>query len=303
MQNSILLVDDEPILVKSLKMILRKENYNVLTATNGYDALKILNESEVQVILSDMRMPEMDGVELLMRVKEKHPAVIRMILSGQSDLEQVFEAVNHGEIYKFLAKPTDAITLKMIIQNAFDHYFLIEEKKNLLIQLNKKNKELEEFNTKLTSLVEEKTAILTARDNILTSFLQEPSITTSWNLAKSEIETLFRFKPIECYALDKNTNEFKSISNSDESLTISHSEKTKLCQNSDSKIADTHALPILHNKEVIGVLTIPWHEYFSDTKKQFQPFLSLLSYLLHSSILENNRNDLEENIDSLLDRL
>jgi diguanylate cyclase (GGDEF)-like protein/PAS domain S-box-containing protein len=122
----LLLVDDEENVLMSLKRILRREGYLILTASDGEEALKLMAENEVSVLLSDQRMPGMSGVELLRRVKVMHPKVVRMILSGYTDVTTLTEAINQGEIYQFITKPWENESLVAQIREAFVRYEMLK---------------------------------------------------------------------------------------------------------------------------------------------------------------------------------
>jgi len=118
-QRSLLLVDDERNILHALTRALRREGYRIFTATNAEEALEILGREDVQVIVSDQRMPGISGTELLSRVKELHPDTMRLVLSGYTDLAAVTQAINQGAIYKFLTKPWEDEELRMQIRDAF----------------------------------------------------------------------------------------------------------------------------------------------------------------------------------------
>ena len=118
-QPTLLLVDDEPNILNALKRLLRRENYRVLTAASGAEALEILAMHSVQVIISDQRMPEMSGIELLSKVKSLYPQTVRIILSGYSEAGTVTDAINQGAVWKYLTKPWDDETLKEEVRKAF----------------------------------------------------------------------------------------------------------------------------------------------------------------------------------------
>lgn len=120
--RSLLLVDDEESVIAALKRLLRRSGYRILSATSGAEALDILATHEVQVILSDQRMPGMSGAELLARVKDMYPRTVRMVLSGYADLDAVTEAVNRGAIYKYLTKPWNDNEVREVIRAAFQHH-------------------------------------------------------------------------------------------------------------------------------------------------------------------------------------
>lgn len=127
--QKILLVDDEPSIVSSLKRLLRSDGYQILTATSAKEGLEILGNQDVQVILSDQRMPEMSGTDFLSRVRDLYPDTIRIILSGYTDLESVADAINRGSIYKFLTKPWEDDLLRENIREAFNHYETVRARK------------------------------------------------------------------------------------------------------------------------------------------------------------------------------
>ncbi len=103
--KTVLFVDDEEKILKSLKRGLLDEPYKALFANSGHKALEILETEEVHVLVTDMRMPEMSGLELLKIVKEKYPQIVRMVLSGYTQITTLLTAINQGEIYKYITKP------------------------------------------------------------------------------------------------------------------------------------------------------------------------------------------------------
>lgn len=121
-QQTLLLVDDEPNVLATLKRLMYDEGYRVLTAENAHQALELLATNQVQVIISDQRMPEMSGIEFLSRVKDIYPDTVRMVLSGYADLATVVEAVNEGALYKFLTKPWKNELLLEHVRDAFLYY-------------------------------------------------------------------------------------------------------------------------------------------------------------------------------------
>ena len=121
-QNTILLVDDEPSILSALKRLLRREGYTTLTAENGMEGLNLLAGNEVGLVISDARMSPTNGPDFLSKVREMYPDTIRIILSGYTDLQSITEAVNKGEIYKFLTKPWEDDKLLKVIHAAFREY-------------------------------------------------------------------------------------------------------------------------------------------------------------------------------------
>jgi CheY-like chemotaxis protein len=118
-QPTLLLVDDEENILNALVRMLRRDGYRILTATGAEDALDVLGRHDVQVVISDQRMPGVSGTELLSKVKDMYPHTVRMVLSGYTDLAAVTAAINQGSIYKFLTKPWNDEELRLQIRDAF----------------------------------------------------------------------------------------------------------------------------------------------------------------------------------------
>jgi len=112
--SDILLVDDEPLMLNSLKGLLEFD-YKVHTATSGFAALEVLRQHPIKVVISDERMPEMPGHELLRQVKSISPNTIRVLLTGYADLDSVMKSVNSGEVFRYLNKPCRPDTLRNIV--------------------------------------------------------------------------------------------------------------------------------------------------------------------------------------------
>ncbi|MRV76249.1 EAL domain-containing protein [Duganella sp. FT92W] len=121
-QRTIVLLDDEPAIVRALNRALRQDGYKILAATNSTDALKLLANNPVQVILADQHMPDITGVAFMQRIKDLYPATVRIILSSYADLEPVLDAINRGAIYRFFPKPWNDDELRACIHEAFRHH-------------------------------------------------------------------------------------------------------------------------------------------------------------------------------------
>ncbi|MDF2447307.1 MAG: diguanylate cyclase [Moraxellaceae bacterium] len=118
-RQTLLLLDDEENVLRALARVLRRDRYEVLMAGHAQEAFEILAKYDVQVIISDQRMPEMSGTEFLSRVKGLYPDTVRMVLSGYTDLGTITDAINQGEVYKFLLKPWDDENLRSVVSQAF----------------------------------------------------------------------------------------------------------------------------------------------------------------------------------------
>ncbi|MCL5062783.1 MAG: response regulator [Nitrospiraceae bacterium] len=159
----ILFVDDEENVLTAVKRVFMDAGYTILTALSGKEALKILEENDVQVIVSDYRMPDMNGIELLKVVRKQREDIIRIILSGYADLNALITAVNEGHIYKFIPKPWNDDELRITISNALDRYFLHKKNLELTSELKEKNRQLVMLNSKLKEFMEQQSAHLESK--------------------------------------------------------------------------------------------------------------------------------------------
>lgn len=119
----ILFVDDEANILRALERVFIEEDYEILTATSGEDALEILmSVPPVQVVVSDYRMPRMNGVDFLRRVRGEWPGIVRAVLSGYADTAAIVSAINEGQIYRFIPKPWNDTDLRMTIAAAVEQH-------------------------------------------------------------------------------------------------------------------------------------------------------------------------------------
>lgn len=165
--RTLLLVDDEPNIISALRRALRTDGYSILTADSAEEGLRLLSEKTIHVILSDQRMPRMNGTDFLRKVKELHPKTIRLVLSGYTDLESVTSAINEGAIYKFLTKPWDDKLLRDNIRDAFEHYEMERENLRLTHELEHANTALFRLNQNLQHEVMLKTREIMHNINML----------------------------------------------------------------------------------------------------------------------------------------
>lgn len=155
-QRTLLLVDDEDNVLSALKRLLRRDGYRILVANSGCEGLEILAQEQIDVIVSDQRMPGMNGVQFLRRAKNLHPHTIRIVLSGYTELQSITDAINEGSIYKFLTKPWDDANLRANIEEAFRRKEIVDENQRLHLEVQHGNRELSRVNHQLRSLLEEK---------------------------------------------------------------------------------------------------------------------------------------------------
>lgn len=142
---TVLFVDDEQFVLNSLERFLIHEPYVKKFAISGWMALSILETEPVHVIVSDMRMPQMDGVALLKTVKEKWPDVVRIALSAHASTPQLLASINTGEVYRYLTKPLDSPDeIRGVLTQAIEVSVLRRERQRMTAELECRNRELEE---------------------------------------------------------------------------------------------------------------------------------------------------------------
>ena len=130
MKDVILVVDDEPANVRTLERLLRAD-YKVLTATSGSEALELLKNESVRLIITDQRMPGMTGTEMLRESMSINPDTVKIILTGYSDIEALIDAINSTQLYKYVSKPWDPVVFKQIVKSALDLHRAQAEQKML----------------------------------------------------------------------------------------------------------------------------------------------------------------------------
>lgn len=121
MQKTVLYVDDEPSNLKALTRLFRKENFAFVTCDSPARALTDLDRIAPALVISDLRMPEMDGIQFLEQVRQHYPNCLRMMLTGYADIETVIEALNKGHVFRFIQKPWKDEELKAQVKAALDH--------------------------------------------------------------------------------------------------------------------------------------------------------------------------------------
>jgi signal transduction histidine kinase len=151
---SVLFLDDEQNILNSLKRLFINEPFKIFTTTDHQEALAVIAKEHIKVVFSDERMPSIHGVEFLKMVKEQYPDIVRVLFTGYADITAAEEAINLGEVYRFINKPWNTQELKKTIYQAIDHYDLVLSHRNLVDITNKKNEELEILNRKLKAMYE-----------------------------------------------------------------------------------------------------------------------------------------------------
>lgn len=154
---TLLLVDDEENILKAIRRALRSINVNILMATSGKQGLEFLSQEPVNLIISDMRMPEMTGAEFLSQAAQKHPEIPRILMTGYSDMESTVQAINDGRISNYLPKPWNDDALKSIVADGLQSAQLKQHNAYLTQQLIENQAALKVLNTNLEKMVDDRT--------------------------------------------------------------------------------------------------------------------------------------------------
>jgi DNA-binding NtrC family response regulator len=140
-RHGLLIVDDEKEILRSLTLTF-EDDYEVFTASNGPEALTLLEREDIALVIADQRMPEMTGVEFLIKTLQINPRIIRIILTGYTDTAALIQAINEGQIYQYITKPWDRQELRIIVKRALENYCLALENQRLLEELKIVNERL-----------------------------------------------------------------------------------------------------------------------------------------------------------------
>lgn len=162
----ILLVDDEANVLKALRRVFRRENYQIESAMSGQEALQVLAKNDFQLIITDFKMPHLDGAELLKEVKNRHPEIIRIMLTGFADTDAVMGAIKDGAVYKFILKPWNDDDLRITVGLALEQFDLLRKNKKLQHQNQNQNKQLKKL-SKLTNSDNGQLAIMLNKKQLL----------------------------------------------------------------------------------------------------------------------------------------
>jgi signal transduction histidine kinase len=158
-QRTLLIVDDEADVLDSLRHQFHR-SYRVLTCIAGSEAIQVLKEDDVEVILTDQRMPGMSGDQFLRAARQLKPDAIRMLFTGYADMQAVINAVNEGAIFRYILKPWDTAELEGIIRQGVEHYDLLAERRRLVEELQATNSQLTRANLELARAGQLKTAFI-----------------------------------------------------------------------------------------------------------------------------------------------
>ncbi len=176
---TLLLVDDEPSILSSLRRLFRPQGYRILTAEGGAAALELVRDESVDLVISDMRMPNMDGAQFLEKMRRLQPGATRILLTGYADISSTIAAINGGEIHRYIAKPWDDNDIVLVVREALARRELERQNQQLVALTARQNEELRQLNGRLEDRVKHRTAEIeqindmlnTAYDELKTNFM------------------------------------------------------------------------------------------------------------------------------------
>lgn len=180
--GTLLFVDDEPSILSSLRRLFRPLGYTIHVAESGARGLELLAEHSIDLVISDMRMPQMDGARFLEEVRNRWPPVVRILLTGYADVASTVAAINRGEIYRYISKPWDDNEIVLVVHKALEYKRLQSENARLLALTQAQNAELESINASLEAKVQARTTDLRRAMELLQA--------SNGNLKKSFLTTI-----------------------------------------------------------------------------------------------------------------
>ena len=235
----ILLVDDEKSILDALYRFCRQRKWEAYRANSGAEGLEFLEDNSVDIIISDMRMPNMDGAEFLSKAREQLPSAVRILLTGFADMDAVITAVNQAKIYNYLNKPWDDHMLESVVYSALDFKQKEDERLRLTEELAEKNQTLAELNDSLEQKVK-------ARTNALQTALVDVQDSNK-KITKSFRETLSLLTTVIELQDGSKANYTTMVANASVSI-------AKALELSPKEIEQVRIAALLHN---IGKLSLP----------------------------------------------
>ncbi|ABG52996.1 putative GAF sensor protein [Trichodesmium erythraeum IMS101] len=259
-----LVVDDEPDNLDLLYRAFRRD-FNVLKAESGIKALEILAlEGEVAIIISDQRMPEMKGTEFLSKTLPQFPNTIRIILTGFTDVEDLVEAINYGQVYKYITKPWDPNELKKVVQKAAQTYQVLNQRTeylekyqtqlhllNTVVHISQKSESIEEALAEISSIYNE----TFSTDVCILQLVENNSLSSIQGFSSrvGQVDNWLTNDPLAIEAI--TSGNVQSV--------INVSENTKLSDvvHYQALGIETHlVIPIFHRQKLLALMSLQWQK-------------------------------------------
>lgn len=303
MLRSILFVDDEQNVLSSVKRMFFDEEYELHFALSGQEGLSILAKHPACVIVSDMQMPVMNGVEFLERSQKICPDAIRIVLSGHADLRTIMEVINKGSIWRYIAKPWDDNDVKIAIRNALELYDRNIERKKLLEELSEKNELLETMNEQLELKIQERTQQIEAQNRMLNMILEWNNLGSILNESCKIIKTTLQNDAV--YISSAFCDDIFSSREGPIPGAVTDLAK-KLSKINERLIRDYYALiPLAKGENVLGALIVENIKGIDDNSVNYAEnnFAPIISIALSQQKALKEVPDLMKNIDSIIQNL
>ena len=157
---TVLVVDDEENVLRSVERLFRREPYRLLTAASAEEALAAVEREPVHLVMADQRMPGMTGIQLIQRIRERYPEVMRVVFTGYIDMNTAIDAINKGQVFRFVTKPWRDDDLKNVVRQALIQYELVAENHKLMDLIERQNLRLRQLNQQLEKQVAQRTEVI-----------------------------------------------------------------------------------------------------------------------------------------------
>ena len=273
MKHRILFVDDEVNILQSLKRVFRKEKTRIDFVSDSAEAIEKISTEKYSVIVSDMRMPKLNGIDILKAAQKQQPDSVRIVLSGYTDKNHLLEAINEGHIHRFISKPWDEDEFKLSIKDAIHRFEFIQKEKEWTQLLADKNKRLKQLNENLEEMVQARTQEIQMRSETLQLFLEGAS-------AKKVIKKVI--KDIKHYLNVKDV---------------------ELITDKPKKYKSYKVFPIQKKDQYFGCLVIK-SKKIPESKIEFiELYIPILALILSIQHVTDNGHELISNIDNLIGTL
>ena len=304
MKRKILMVDDEVSVLNSLKRCLRTEPYEILTAQSGAEAIELLHEHQVSLIITDINMPVMDGIDLICSANAISPYSVKMVLSAYADLELVMDAINRGHVWRYLVKPWQPEDIRMTIANAVDYYDVQVERRKLVHILEVKNQELEEWAQTLEQKVGRRTSHIQSELVLMRMLLNGSELSLFCKAIIPYFADHFKSDNVSIYSKIDNISYYKD-SHGKQTSEDTLVQVRQAMQHTDVYMDDQLIIaPVVNCGTVYGAVVI--RDYgisYEDVCSEYESYLALTTIALTQNAMKKQLPQMLKNIDEMIREL
>ncbi|MGL1900863.1 MAG: response regulator [Fibrobacterales bacterium] len=299
----VLFVDDEQSVLNALERTLELTNYVGTFCTSTAEALQYLKNEPFGLVISDMRMPEMDGVTFIVEAHTINPLAIKLVLSGYSDVESITQAINEGHVWRYLSKDLKKEELLLNLNNAWELYEERSGRAQLLEELNRKNQELENMNNVLEAKVAERTWELNERSEILSELLEGGAVEELLQRITTLATKMFHID--EIYVSVPFLNKTFSSINTESSVILDTLAKNAFVNQKVSVDGAVAAIPLEKSGKQLGVLVVNNKDHIPVTniQEKFARIATLISLVLYQQKVIVDTPETLKNIDTILSEM